>query len=176
MALRVDGATEVEHRIESFDGSQVVVEEVRGAEPIGEPQTIGRTRALVLRLQQPDYEIRYRAWQGDSRRDRCPLWVPTIPTTGQLAAIRVEIQLPPGSRPASSMPAFSWNGVTGTAMLANLPAFVRVPYAATGEAAAWDLLRVMDGLAATVFVAASSVWLWRRRRRGPTVGTSEPWG
>ena len=165
MALRLEGATEVEHRIESFDGSQVVVEEVRGAVSIGEPQAIGRTRALVLRLRQPDYEIRYRARQGDGRRDRCPLWVPAIPTTGQLAAIRLELRLPPGSRPASSMPALSWNGTTGTATLANLPAFVRVPYTATGETAAWDLLRVMDGLAVTVFVAASSVWLWRRRRR-----------
>jgi hypothetical protein len=165
MALRIEGASDVEHRIEAFDGSQIDLDEVSGAQPLGEARPIGRTRSLLLRLGQPEYQIRYRARQGAARRDRCPLWLPAVPTTGLLDAVRLEVHLPAGSRPSSSMPAFTWTGVTGTATLGHVPAFVRVPFAAAGEAAAWDLLRVMDGIAVTMLVGASSIWLWRRRRR-----------
>ena len=164
MSLRIDGATEIEHRIESFAGSRVDLDEVRGAQPIAEPRSIGRTTALVLRLDRPDYQIRYRVDQGAGRRDRCPLWLPAVATTGQLDAVRLEIRLPGGSRPSSSMPALVWSGSVGTTTLAHVPAFVRVPYSARGTAAGWDLSRVMDGSAVAVLAGASLVWLWRRRR------------
>lgn len=166
MALRVDGATEVEHRIESFDGSAVDLDDVRGAQRVGELRPIGRTRSLVVRLDQPEYQIRYRVGQSPERRHRCPIWLPTVPTTGQLRAVRLDVQLPAGSRPSGSMPAFTWSGTSGTTRLGHVPAFVRVPYATPGEPPDWDLLRVMDGLALAVFAAASGIWLWRRRR-GP---------
>jgi hypothetical protein len=166
MALRIEGATEVEHRIEAFEGGEVLLGEVRGARPVGEPRLVGRTKALVVGLEQPEYEIRYRARQGYQRRHRCPVWLPTVPTTGRLHAVRLDVQLPDGSRPSSSMPALSWTGSIGTTALSHVPAFVRLPYTSSGEPAGWDLTGVMDGLALAVFAGASAIWLWRRRR-GP---------
>lgn len=165
MALRVEGTTDVEHRIESFDDAVVHLEAVRGARPVVGPQAIGRTQAVVLRLEQSDYQLRYRAVQGSARRDRCPVWVPAVPSTGQLGTVRMSVRLPDDSQPSGSMPALTWSGPVGTTSLAHVPAFVRVPYSARGTAAVWDVSRVMDGLAVTVFVGASLVWLWWRRRR-----------
>jgi hypothetical protein len=165
MALRVEGAVEVEHRIEFFDAAVVHLEEVQGARAVAGPQTIGRTQSVVLRLAQSDYRLRYRSDLGRTRRERCPIWVPTIPSTGKLGTVRINVRLPDGSRPSGSMPALTWAGPIGTTALAHMPAFVRVPYAAPGVPAGWDVSRVMDSLAVTFFVAASLVWLWWRRRR-----------
>ena len=68
MALRLDGASEIEHRIESFDGSDVDLQELRGARSASEPRQVGRTRVLTLQLDRPDYELRYRATQNADRR------------------------------------------------------------------------------------------------------------
>jgi hypothetical protein len=165
MLLRVEGASDVAHRIESFDGAVILLDEVRGAQAMSGPETIGRTRAVRLRLDQAEYALRYRAEQGSRRRDRCPLWVPAIPSTGRLGAIGIEVRLPDGSRPAASMPALTWSGSIGTTALAHVPAFVRVAFATPGEPTPLDLPRMMDALAVVVFAAASGVWLWRRRRR-----------
>jgi hypothetical protein len=164
MTLRLEGATEIEHRIEAFDGSTVALEAVSGGVAIGEPRTIGRTRSLTVRLDRPDYVLRYRAHQPADRRDRCPLWVPAVPTSGQLGTVRLEVRLPDGIQPASAMPSFAWTGAAGTATVSHVPAFVRVSYAGPGESASWDLLAVMDALAVVVFVLASALWLWRRTR------------
>jgi hypothetical protein len=88
-----------------------------------------------------------------------------IPSTGRLGAIRIEVRLPAASRPAASMPALTWSGSVGTTALAHVPAFVRVAFATAGDPTPTDLPRMMDALAVVVFVAASGVWLWRRRRR-----------
>jgi hypothetical protein len=165
MTLRLEGATEIEHRIEAFEGSTVTLDEVKGGQVIGELRSIGRTRSLTVRIDRPDYELRYRAVQPAERRDRCPLWVPVAPTSGRLGAVRVDVRLPVGSRPASAMPSLSWVGTAGEAAVSHVPAFVRVSYSTAGDAAPWDLLAVMDGLAVAVFVAASGLWLWRRTRR-----------
>ena len=165
MALRLDGATEIEHRIEAFDGSSVTLDEIKGGQATGEPRTIGRIRSLMVRIDRPDYELRYRAVQSGDRQDRCPLWVPVVPTSGRLGAVRVDVRLPDGSQPASAMPTLTWNGAAGEGALSHVPAFVRLSFAAPGESAAWDLLTVMDGLAVVVFAAASGLWLWRARRR-----------
>jgi hypothetical protein len=164
MALRLDGAGEIEHRIESFDGSTAELLELTGARSVGEPRLVGRTRVLTLQLDRPDYELRYRATQSADRADRCPLWIPAAPTTGQLGKVRIVVQLPDGSRPGGSMPALAWAGARGTTAIAHIPAFVRAPYFAAGEAARWDVLQVMDAATVAVFAAASGIWLWRRRR------------
>jgi hypothetical protein len=165
IALRVEGAIEVEHRIESFDAAVVQLEELQGARAVAGPQTIGRTQSVVLRLEHSDYRLRYRSERGRARGERCPIWVPTIPSTGKLGTVRINVRLPDGSRPSGSMPALTWSGPIGTTALAHMPAFVRVPYATPGAPAAWDVSRMMDSLAVTFFVASSLVWLWWRRRR-----------
>lgn len=164
IALRLDGATEIEHRIEAFDGSSVTVDDITGGQVMGEPRTIGRTRSLMVRIDRPDYELRYRAVQPADRQDRCPLWVPVVPTSGRLGAVRIAVSLPEGSRPAAAMPTLSWSGAAGEAIASHVPAFVRVSYAAPGESPSWNLLAVMDGLAVAVLLAASGLWLWRARR------------
>jgi hypothetical protein len=108
IAVRLEGASEIEHRIESFDGSEVELQELKGARSAGEPRRVGRTRVLTLRLDRPDYELRYRAMQNADRADRCPLWIPSAPTTGQLETVRIDVQLPEGGRPGGTMPAMAW--------------------------------------------------------------------
>ena len=76
----------------------------------------------------------------------------------------MRIQLPPGSTPGHSMPAFDWTGTVGSTRLGHLPAFVRVPYAVEGESAGWDIGRVMDVIAVLVFGAATAIWAWRTKR------------
>ena len=164
MALRLEGAGEIEHRIESFDGSSAEILELRGARNVGEARLVGRTRGLTLQLDRPDYQLRYRATQSADRADRCPLWIPAAATTGQLGQVQIDVQLPDGSRPGGSMPALAWTGSIGTTAIAHVPAFVRVPYFVAGEAARWDVLQVMDAVTVAVFAAASGIWLWRRRR------------
>lgn len=164
IALRLEGASEIEHRIESFDGSEVELQELKGARSAGEPRRVGRTRVLTLRLDRPDYELRYRAMQNADRAERCPLWIPSAPTTGQLETVRIDVQLPDGGRPGGTMPALAWTGSTGTTRIGHVPAFVRAPYSAAGEAAGWNLLQVMDAVTVATFAAASGIWVWRRRR------------
>ena len=62
------------------------------------------------------------------------------------------------------MPAFTWSDGVGTTTLGHLPAFVRVPYAADGGSAPWNLARLMDGVSIGVLVVASLLWLLRSRR------------
>jgi hypothetical protein len=164
MALRLEGASEIEHRIESFDGSDVELRALNGARSVGSPRQVGRTRVVTLQLDRPDYELRYRASQSADRIDRCPLWIPAAPTTGQLETVRIDVQLPDGSRPSGTMPALAWTGSTGTTTIGHVPAFVRAPYASPGESVRWDLLQVMDAATVAIFAAASGIWVWRRRR------------
>ena len=172
MAVRVEGGLEIEHRIESFDGSTVELEELQGARRVGEPRQVGRTRVLQLQLDRPDYELRYRSTQSADRGGRCAIWVPAVPTTGQLQAVRIDVQLPDGSHPGGTMPALAWTGDTGTTAIGHVPAFVRVPYAPPGESAPWDLFEVIDAATIAIFAVASGIWLWRRRRRRARAGVS----
>lgn len=165
MTLRIEGTSEIEHRIEAFDGGAVALDGVSGGAAMGEPRAIGRTRSLTVRVDRPDYVLRYLAVQPPDRRDRCPIWVPTVPASGQLGTVRLDVRLPDGSRPASAMPSFAWTGASGTAAVSHVPAFVRASYAAPGEPLSWDLLAVIDVVAVGVFVLASALWLWRRSRQ-----------
>ena len=175
LSVTISGATEVEHRlaIADRDGWQLVnVEGARLVEPI---RAVGATLSLRLRPAGASYVLDYSVQHQpplrieflDRVRDRCPIWLPTIPTDGRSRAVRMTIELPPGSTagaPGTTLPAFTWNGTVGTATLGNLPSIVRVPYAADGEALPWSLPGAIDRLAIGAFAAATAAWIWRVRR------------
>jgi hypothetical protein len=164
LTLTVDGAREIDHRVEAFDGGGVELGDVRGAFAAGDVRSIGHTLSLVLRPQGATYSFRYRARQPDGFAGRCPIWLPAVPADGRSRAVSIRIQLPSGSMPGRSMPAFDWTGTTGSTRLRHLPAFVRVPYAGEGESPGWDIGRMMDAVAVLVFGAATAFWAWRARR------------
>ena len=164
MTLTVEGSREIDHRVEVFSGGSADLVDVRGARPVGDVRSIGRTRSLVLQPGQPTYGFRYRATQPDDFAGRCPIWLPAVPTDGRSRAVSIRLQLPPGSIAGHSMPSFEWTGTRGLARLGHLPAFVRLAYAADGEAPGWGIGRVMDAVAVLVFAAATAIWAWRRRR------------
>ncbi len=155
---------EIDHRVEAFDGSRVDLMAMRGAQQVGDPSLIGRTRSLVLRPDQSAYEFRYRAQQPEGRAYRCPIWLPAVPTDGQSRAVRLQVELPPATSSDSSMPAFSWVGGRGSTTLGHVPAFVHVSFGPENEGRGWDIAGVMDAVAVAVFLAASAIWAWRRRR------------
>jgi hypothetical protein len=163
IALTVDGAPEIDHRIETFDGSRTELVDTRGARQVGDVRSIGRTQSLVLRPDQAAYGFRYRVRQPDDLAHRCPIWLPAVPTSGRSRAVRLQVQLPPGTTPGRSMPAFDWTGAHGSTRLGHLPAFVRVPYASEGGSLRWSIGEMMDAVAVVVFAAASAIWAWRRR-------------
>jgi hypothetical protein len=165
MRFEIEGASVVEHRVESHEGSRVDLVDTLGARIVGEPTPIGRTQALTLAIDRSPYELRYHVDYPPSQRARCPLWLPTVPTDGVSRHVLLQVALPPGASPGSSMPAMEWVGNSGTVRLGNIPAFVLVPFARAGEATAVDVSLVMDLMSAVLFVAASVIWLWRRRAR-----------
>jgi hypothetical protein len=164
MALTIDGAAEIDHRIEAFEGSGVELIALRHARQQHDASVVGRTRSLVLRQDQPAYELRYRAQQPASRASRCPLWVPAVPTDGHSRAVRLYVELPPSTTAVDAMPAFVWAGNQGSTTLGNIPAFVRMAYTEAGDAAPWNVRGSMDAIAVAVFVVASALWVWRGRR------------
>jgi hypothetical protein len=164
MSLAVDGGSDIDHRIETYEGSRIELAAVRGARQVDRVRTIGRTQSLVLRPDAETYEVRYRAQQPAGREHRCPIWLPVVPTDGRSRAVRLEVDLPPSTTPGSSMPAFTWTGPHGAAALGNLPAVVRIPYTSPGEARGWSVDSVMDALAIAAVAGATALWTWRARR------------
>jgi hypothetical protein len=165
LSVTIDGATEVEHRLGTADGWQLV--NVEGATLIEPIRDVGATLSLRLRPAGASYVLHYSVHYREPLRDRCPIWLPTIPTDGRSRAVRMTIELPPGSTPGAAgttLPAFTWNGTVGTATLGHLPSIVRVPYAANGEALPWSLPGAIDTLAIGTFAAAAAAWIWRVRR------------
>jgi hypothetical protein len=164
LALSVEGAAEVEHRVEVVEGARVELIAVRGATLAGEPRMVGRTRALVLRLDAATYTLRYAVEQPPSRASRCPLWVPSVPADGRSQAVRLSVRIPASAEAAGTMPGFAWSGGEGTTTLGHLPAFVRVPYAMPGAPTPLDIAFVMDLVAVVTLVVATAAWA--RRNRG----------
>jgi hypothetical protein len=164
MTLTVEGVANVDHRIEAFEDSRVDLVEVQAARQVGDTQTVGRTRSLVLQPLESTYRFRYRVVQPAHRDHRCPLWVPAAPTDGRSRPIRLEIEIPTSTIAGRSMPAVSWTGTRGSGTLGHVPAFVRIPFSSAGEPAEWDISRTMDVVTMTLFVGASALWFWRRRR------------
>jgi hypothetical protein len=163
MTLTVEGGREIDHRVQTLDGGRTDLVELRGASPVGEVRSIGRTQSLVLRPDEATYGFRYRVKQPGGLAGRCPIWLPAAATDGRSRAVSIRIQLPPGSVAGRSMPAFDWAGALGSTRLGHLPAFVRVPYAAEGESPGWDSGQAMEAVAVLVLGAATAVWAWRRR-------------
>lgn len=165
MTVTIDGAAEVEHRIQSFGSPEdVQLISIGQAGQVGAIRAVGRTQALVLRPQGDAYRVSYRVRQTAERATRCPIWLPTVPTDGRSRAVRLRVTLPADAVPGSSMPALQWAGRTGSATLGHLPAFVRAPYTLPGEPKPWDIAGRMDTVTVVVFAAASAIWAWRRRR------------
>jgi hypothetical protein len=172
LSVTIDGAREVEHRLAIAAGDRRQFLNVEGATLVEPIRDVGATMSLRLRPTDASYVLSYSVQHQeplrigflDPVRDRCPIWLPTIPTDGRSRAVRMTIELPPGNTAGATMPAFTWNGTVGTATLGHLPSIVRVPYAANGEAAPWSLPRAIDTLAIGTFAAATAAWLWRVRR------------
>jgi hypothetical protein len=164
LAVTVDGATEVEHRIEAAEGAAIELIEVRGATTAGEPRTIGRTRALLLRPSSSPYTLHYSVSQPPARSGRCPLWVPAAPSDGRTRSVQLRVRIPDGATAGGTMPGFEWAGAAGTATIGHLPAFVRVPFAAPGQPAPWDIAAVMDAVSVATLILASALWMRRGRR------------
>lgn len=162
MDLTLTGAQDVDHRIETFDGGRIELLEVHGAQQVGDIRTIGRTQSLRLRPGGA-YGISYRALQPADRANRCPIWLPAIPTDGHPGGVRLSMEIPPSSSASSTMPAFEWSGTHGSAALAHLPSHVAVTVAPSGSRV-WDISRVMDVLAMSIFAVASAAWVWWTRR------------
>lgn len=172
LAVTIEGAAAVEHRLEVLEGAVVGGLAVRGA--VAEPlRAVGRTQALHVLPRTAAYELAYRIEQPPDGRFRCPLWLPTTPADGRSRAVRLTVTLPAGAEPSGTMPAFTWRDGVGTATLGHLPAFVRVPFAADGVPAPWNLARVMDGVSVGVLVVASCLWLLRGRRTRLAPGRRE---
>jgi hypothetical protein len=163
MVLLIEGATSVDHRIESPDGTTIDQLHVDGAEQAAAPRTVGRTQSLTVTPRPAPYTIRYRVQEPPDRATRCPLWLPTTPTDGVSRVVRLQVELPADTTPGSTMPRFKWMGARGNVTLAHLPAFVLIPFAAPGQSPGWDVSAAMDAAAVSVFVGASAIWLWRRR-------------
>jgi hypothetical protein len=163
MTLVVDGGTPIDHRLEAPPGTEVDDVHYERARATSEPQTIGSTRSLQLTPEQGAYMVSYRVRQQAGRMHRCPLWLPVAPADGVSRAVKLRAELPAGAAPGSTMPRFTWNGTTGIATLGHLPAFVLIPYSASGEPASWDVSTVMDAAAVSVFACASAIWAWRKR-------------
>ena len=164
MTLNVEGAGQVEHRVEVVDGARIELSEIRGAAQVGDARAIGRTRALVVRPAGAAYTLRYAVEQPRASAGRCPLWVPTVPADGRSQAVALRVRIPAGATASGTMPGLAWAGQEGSATLGHLPAFVRVPYAMPGEPTPFDIAFAMDVVAiGTLFLASAA---WARHRRG----------
>lgn len=166
LTVAITEAADVEHRLEVLDGSRVELLEVTGAAPARDPHDIGRTLAVRMAPTTPGeaYALRYRVTQEAAHRDRCPLWLPTVPTDGRSRPVRIAVTVPDGATASATLPAFTWTGARGTASLAHLPAIVIVPFALAGQPRPWDISRAMDVTAIATLVGATAVWLRRQRR------------
>lgn len=160
------GAADVEHRLELLEGARVELTSVEGAAEARPARDVGRTRALVLAPATPGaaYSISYRVAQTAARPHRCPLWLPTAPADGRSRNVRLTVHLPGDSVAAGTMPAFTWAGAVGTAVVPHLPAFVVVTYTAAGAHRPWDVSRVMDAVALGTLALASAIWLRRQQK------------
>ena len=172
MALAIQGASDIDHRLESLDGSRVELGPIRGARQVDAVHAIGRSQSLVLRPDSPSYEFAYRAVQPGDRAHRCPIWLPAVPTDGRSKAIRIEIDLPNETTPGATMPALTWTGGRGTTTLGHVPAVVIVPYTSPGESRGWSIDTMMDAFAVVVFAGATALWAWRARSRGLRPGAA----
>jgi hypothetical protein len=88
--------------------------------------------------------------------------VPVAPADGVSREVRLSVRVPAAASIGGTMPTFSWSGADGSVVLGHLPAFVHVPFAASGASAPANVSRVMDMLAVTVLVAGTAIFLRRQ--------------
>jgi hypothetical protein len=164
LTVNVEGAAQVEHRVQVVDGARVELTEIRGGVQLGDARAHGRTRALVVRPEGATYTLSYAVEQPPSSAGRCPLWIPSVSADGRSQAVMLRVRIPTGATPAGTMPGLAWVGHEGSATLRHLPAFVRVPFAMPGEPMPLSIAFVMDVVAVATLVVASAAWA--RRNRG----------
>src|SRR5262245_47210243 len=122
LSVTIDGATEVEHRLAIADGDGRPLVNLEGAGLVEPIRDVGTTLSLRLRPGGTSYVLSYSVHHQeplligflDPVRDRCPIWLPTIPTDGRSRAVHMTVELPPGHTAGATMPAFTWNGTVGT--------------------------------------------------------------
>lgn len=164
--------TDIEHRLQILAGAAVEMDGLEGSATVaGSPFAFGRTRSLTMKTTASNatYALRYRVSQPEAGAYRCPIWLPTTPADGRSRNVSLEVVLPSDAVPGGGgLPVLTWADRRGTTTLGHLPAFVRVPFGAAGEATAfraWDIARVMDAVAVTALGAGTLFFIWRRRRR-----------
>jgi hypothetical protein len=172
LTVAIEGATDVEHRVEVADGNRIDAPVIEGASAGGPATDIGRTRAITIRQAQPRYTLRYAAALSADRAYRCPVWLPAVPADGRSRNVTIVVTLPDGASAAGTMPAFSWTGSRGEARVPHLPAVVIVPFAEAGASRPWDVSRVMDAVAIATLVVGSLFWLRRTRARRALAGSA----
>ena len=169
-AVALDRPGNVEHRLQRLDGSRLDLIGVTGASHVAPVRSVGTTEALTLSFPAAGvhrYEVRYRVAQSEQWAYRCPVWLPTVAADGRSRNVEIEVVLPPDARPASgTFPVLRWEGRTGRTTLANVPAFLRLPYEAPSETRRppADLGRLMDIAAVGMLIAGTALWIVRRRR------------
>jgi hypothetical protein len=164
-------AGDVVHRLQLFDGAQAELAGVTGASIKANPAIDGRTLVLTVTPASSAagaYSIRYRVIQPVTWGYRCPLWLPTLPMTGQMGAVRLQVTLPPGSTATrGTFPAFTWTQEQGAASIGHIPAFVQVPFRDAGHDPGWwarqDIATMTDMTAVVVLVLGTLFWVWRAR-------------
>ena len=171
---------EVIHRLQLFEGARAELVGVTGAgKEAGVPRIEGRTMVLAVAIDPAAsgaYTIRYHVVQPDQWQYRCPIWLPSTPTNGQAGAVRLQIDVPPGTASTrGSFPAFSWtSNHQGTAAIGHVPAFVRVPFLEAGHDPGWwarqDLASLTDTTAIAVLVIGTVIWVWRSRATAGAAG------
>lgn len=166
MSLRVEGAAEIDHRVDAgspANAAGIELLTVEGARQVGPLSAVGRTQSLLLHPEAATYRIHYRAQLRGDGEARCPLWLPTVPTDGLARAVTIAVELPPGSTSSDSMPMLEWTGAHGAVRLGHLPSFVQVSHRPAGTASAWSMAAVMDATAIILLAVGSALWVWRRR-------------
>lgn len=173
--IATPSALAVEHRLLVDDAERVEEVSVAGGGAAADaPTRRGGARMLIVRVPgrgRHTYRLGYRVVRPAAARHRCPLWLPTVPTQGRDRRITLTVALPDGAAPlAGAFPRLAWHDGTGSAVLAHLPAFVRVPFAVPGEpppslAASLGVDRVVEIVTVGLLGAATAIWFRMRRRR-----------
>ena len=174
--------TGITHRLVAPDGVVVGDVSITGnATLAAAPSLVGQTRVLTANLDDGRagthaYRLTYAIRrERDARTFTCPIWLPDAPTSGSGRPVSVLVELPADATPLpDSFPGFVWSSTQGTSALANVPAFVRVPFSTPTAPASWldrmGIRRLTD-VAVVALVVGASAWrlVTLRRRRNASV-------
>ena len=177
--IQADQPASIRFTLQTFDGTQVELSAVNDATVTASlVQRTGKTTVFSTQLTggSQTTTLRYHVTQASEWAYRCPIWLPAIPTDGRPGAVSLQVQWPTGATlTGATLPPLQDMQTGGSSSLANIPAFVRVPYAVAGDphpASSWDVIRVLDVATVAALLGSSVLWLVvreRRRRRRPVV-------